>query len=724
MRGISFLIIAGKSDGIANLIESLQLLDLADDSVMKVESVHSSLPDLTFKPSFIFLAATENVISDINTLKIQYNTTPIVVVGNSADTLLISAAIEAGAHDFIELSKPNALQLEKAIQIAISRSGYYNMLEDKAQSFERIKQNSINAIFTSLPDGTILEANNVAEKMFGYTEAELKAIGRQGIFDHTDPNLIRHLNTRNAEGKVRGEAFGIRKNGEHFIVEFSSVVYKNNIGESRISTIVLDITDRKEAEKEKDILIKSTEESFSLISKDLKIISYNHQFALRYKHFFNKDINKGDSILDYVQPGRVDIVKEIYQKVLAGEVAESEITVPFNGNVYTYFNSYKPAYDNDGKLYGVFVSSVDVTEQRKISNLLLASEKRFRLLIENSEDMIMLMDANRLVSYISPSFTKILGYSTQDILGKRPLNFTHPDFQAQTLAISNMAAENPGVKYSYLSRVAKKDGSYIYIEGTVINLLKVDGVNALVNNFIDITEQKTAQNLLESSELKYRTLFDLSPTPMFTYDDTTFEFIEINKAALEFYGFSEEEMRAMDVITMRPEYDWENTRNNIESHRDVDFYHLQTIHKKHDGTIVNVQVYNNRVTINNRVQRLVQINDVTPILMMEEERERANNALRLLNEQIQKRAAELEETNNELRKIAWMQSHLVRAPLARILGLIDILHDNDDTVDTVEILSKIKESSIELDSVIREIVVKTDSVNTQQVGETGSTIGR
>jgi PAS domain S-box-containing protein len=669
-----------------------------------------------FNPDFVFLSlANKNSIDDLKTIKQQCKHMPIVLLVDSTNYALLPQAVEYGACEYINIETTDLPALQTIISIARSRSKYIDRLEEHSRDFESIKENSLNAIFLTIQDGTILDANKGAEKMFGYTLAELQKIGRQGILDHDDPRMNEYLTTRAEKGLVRGEVIGIRKTGERFPAEFSSVIFRNTMGEERVSIILLDISDRKKAENEKDILIKSTEESFALLNKDLQIVTFNDEFAKRYLKFFNKVVNKGDNMIDYVHPDRKEIVTGIYKKVLEGETLESEIIVQGpDGKDYNYINLFKPAYDNNNNLYGIFVSSADITERKKAQQGLEASEKRFRSLIENSEDMILLMNANREITYVSPSFTKLLGYQPEEVLGKRPLNFTHPDDQEGAITLGTNALNNPGIKFSYLTRVLKKSGEYIYVEGTMFNQLNVDGVNALVNNFIDVTVQKTAKDLLETSEVKYRTLFHHSPTPMFTYDDETFEFIEINEAALKFYGYTEAEMRALNVITIRPDFDQENTRQNIEKHRGVDFYQLHTVHEKRNGTIINVQVYNNKVTIDNRPLRLVQINDITPIIMMEEERERANDALRRLNEQIKKRAEDLEATNAELRNIAWMQSHLVRAPLARIMGLIDILQENDDELDANDVLEKIKEASVELDNIIREIVSKTDVVNTGQ----------
>ena len=72
----------------------------------------------------------------------------------------------------------------------------------------------------------------------------------------------------------------------------------------------------------------------------------------------------------------------------------------------------------------------------------------------------------------------------------------------------------------------------------------------------------------------------------------------------------------------------------------------------------------------------------------------------------------IEEQNKKLNEIAWMQSHMVRAPLARIMGLISLITDfEQDNIEKEKILEYIMLSANELDAVIREISDKTRAVN-------------
>ena len=75
----------------------------------------------------------------------------------------------------------------------------------------------------------------------------------------------------------------------------------------------------------------------------------------------------------------------------------------------------------------------------------------------------------------------------------------------------------------------------------------------------------------------------------------------------------------------------------------------------------------------------------------------------------------IEEQNKKLKEIAWIQSHVVRAPLARIMGLVDLLseqHSNED-IDNSQIIEAIASSANELDQIIRKIVQNTENVQNQ-----------
>jgi PAS domain S-box-containing protein len=143
----------------------------------------------------------------------------------------------------------NITERKKAEQaIAESEAKYHSVFD-----------NSIDAIFLTAPDGTILAANPAACKMFGRSEAEICRMGRKGVIDTSDPRLAPALEQRRQTGEFTGELTLIRSDGTKFPGEISTKVFINPDGTQRTSMIIRDITRRKEAQR----AIAESEERFN-----------------------------------------------------------------------------------------------------------------------------------------------------------------------------------------------------------------------------------------------------------------------------------------------------------------------------------------------------------------------------------------------------------------------------------------------------------------------------
>lgn len=125
--------------------------------------------------------------------------------------------------------------------------------------YESFFENSLNALFLLKPDGAILRANQCACEMFGYTQAELQQLGREGIIDTTTPEFIELIERRSIDGRSKGIITGIRKNGKHFPLKISSVVIYNEEGEELISIIATDVSEQQRQQKELTALLDQTQ---------------------------------------------------------------------------------------------------------------------------------------------------------------------------------------------------------------------------------------------------------------------------------------------------------------------------------------------------------------------------------------------------------------------------------------------------------------------------------
>ena len=155
--------------------------------------------------------------------------------------------------------------------------------------------------------------------------------------------------------------------------------------------------------------------------------------------------------------------------------------------------------DAHGNPSAILEVNNDVTERRQAQEELRRSEERFRSLVQNSLDVITVIDARAYILYYSPSVETVLGYKPEDLIGRRAPeeNRIHPDDLPRVREVFDYLVENPGVNYSMELRMQHADGSWRTLEATANNLLEDPSVGGIVINSRDITERKAIEEQLE-----------------------------------------------------------------------------------------------------------------------------------------------------------------------------------------------------------------------------------
>tara|TARA_R110000868_G_scaffold44708_2_gene149023 strand:+ start:164 stop:1192 length:1029 start_codon:yes stop_codon:yes gene_type:complete len=198
---------------------------------------------------------------------------------------------------------------------------------------------------------------------------------------------------------------------------------------------------------------------------------------------------------------------------------------------------------------------------------------------------------------------------------------------------------------------------------------------------------------LEQSEKRYIDLFHLSPQPMWIYEIDTLFFLDVNEAAINNYGFSYKEFLSMTINDIRPKYNAKSLLGvaNLKREKKKKKFNGFFRHQKKNGEIIIVEVTSNLISHNGKMVRIILANDITERL----------NYIKAIVEQ-----------NKNLKEIAWVQSHVVRAPLARLMGLIKVLQNDKGIMpnDTDFLFEELLKSANELDTIIREISNKASKI--------------
>ncbi len=156
----------------------------------------------------------------------------------------------------------------------------------------------------------------------------------------------------------------------------------------------------------------------ALLDKNFVYLAVNDTYARASGK--SKDELVGLTIADVLGPKIFQsVIKSHAEKCLLGEAVYYEEWFEFKklGRVYMGV-AYNPYMGKDGRIEGFTVVSRDITQRQQIEEALLASEKRFKDLAQNSTDWIWEFDENEIFTYASPRVKDLLGYTPKEILGE------------------------------------------------------------------------------------------------------------------------------------------------------------------------------------------------------------------------------------------------------------------------------------------------------------------
>ena len=169
---------------------------------------------------------------------------------------------------------------------------------------------------------------------------------------------------------------------------------------------------------------------------------------------------------------------------------------------------------------------------------LQASEARFRAMVQNASDITVIVNAEGLHTYVSPSIERILGHKPDDLIGRSAEHLRHPDEYEITRRFQIEAKQHPGRHITAEFRRRHEDGSWRLFEFVATNLLHDPSINGIVVNARDITERKRAEEELNRERDLLHLLMDNLPDLVF-FQDREGRYVRVNRADAEFLGLTD-----------------------------------------------------------------------------------------------------------------------------------------------------------------------------------------
>ncbi|MEK6630726.1 MAG: PAS domain S-box protein, partial [Acidobacteriota bacterium] len=357
-----------------------------------------------------------------------------------------------------------------------------------------IVESSQDAIVGRTLDGTITSWNAGAERIFGYTR--LEALGRhitmlipperRGVFDVNQKLL------EEGRGRPPFESIQLTKDGRRIPVSVSVSPIRDAQGQVMgVSIIVNDISERKRAEAERAQLAAIVESSQdAIISRGLDgtILSWNTGAERLYGYTAAEAIGRD---LRLVPPDRRREVADIRDLIRLGKSVPNHETVRIakDGRRIDISHSASPLRDNSGNIIGMAVIAHDITAR-------VEAEKQFRLsaaVFESTQEGILVTDAANRIVLVNPAFTRITGYTPDEVIGKSP-NTLSSGMHDEAFYKAMWASINDTGRWQGEVWDRRKNGE-MYCEWLSISTVKNAQGKTLYHAaiFSDITKQKQGE---------------------------------------------------------------------------------------------------------------------------------------------------------------------------------------------------------------------------------------
>lgn len=301
----------------------------------------------------------------------------------------------------------------------------------------------------------------------------------------------------------------------------------------------------KEKEQQLSLIYNATGDAMWLMEVEGKgryrIISVNRAYT-KYKGLAPDQVI-GKFMEDVLPAASQDAARRHFEQVLStGKALSFTHSVDMPAGSRTAQMTLTPIYD-EGHRTLILGTAIDLTERKNAEEILRRSNEQFRLLAENTSDLVALHDPEGAYIYVSPSSKRILGYEPPELIGLSPYTIMHSDDQERVrLGIhAQSRSGEPHQKAEY--RLRHKNGEYIWLESIAVPIFDTAGreVVTIQSTSRDISDRKRAEEEIANRSEHLQRIMDVSVDVICTANAGG-EFVSISASCEKLWGYKPAEL--------------------------------------------------------------------------------------------------------------------------------------------------------------------------------------
>ena len=453
--------------------------------------------------------------------------------------------VEIIAHDILFEGKEVGLILAKDVTEKVQAE---TQLKESESRYRSLVEQANDAIILMDSQFRFYDVNPAGLALTGYSKVEFTHLEVTDLlFEEElekDPLQIDQLLINKSSIKPRRIR---RKDGSGFDADISIKMLEN--GDFLI--LARDITERKKAEQKLAsserrfrALIENNVESISLCDQDLNMI-YRSPSTSRMLGTSDEEV-LNLSALNNVHPDDLESVKATLQTVLENPdtIVQIQYRNQHKDGHYLWLNGTINNQLHDPDIGAIVANLRDITGKMEAESRLVASERRFRKLIEHMQDGIALLDGNMKLVYRGPSATRISGRTDEELKEKDMFSYVLKEDISGLQEALHKAKGTPELPVEIHFSILHKSGHIVKIEGIVINLLNDEDVNGIVFNYWDVTDRNLAEENLKKSEKRFRKMIE-NNSDIITLMDANGTIFYRSPSATRILGWSNSELDEM-----------------------------------------------------------------------------------------------------------------------------------------------------------------------------------